>query len=163
MEMTFDNPSESSLRANKSVRSRIPSPYDGSQTDSETQTVVSAKDSRKKSAFLSNLFGRKSFSAGKSATSPTAVTPADSGTLPRSSRSMPPSPFSSLKRPSKSSKSRRTTTAGPIAQSHSRGSQLGRQVYETPESVSDSGVNFEDSGVNIKDSGVNFKDSGVNF
>ena len=119
MEMTFDNPSESSLRANKSVRSRIPSPYDGSQTDSETQTVVSAKDSRKKSAFLSNLFGRKSFSAGKSATSPTAVTPADSGTLPRSSRSMPPSPFSSLKRPSKSSKSRRTTTAGPIAQSHS--------------------------------------------
>ncbi len=44
-----------------------------------------------------------------------------------------------------------------------RGSQLGRQVYETPESVSDSGVNFEDSGVNIKDSGVNFKDSGVNF
>ncbi len=42
-----------------------------------------------------------------------------------------------------------------------RGSQLGRQVYETPESVSDSGVNFEDSGVNIKDSGVNFKDSGV--
>jgi hypothetical protein len=117
MEMTFDNPSESSLRANKSVRSRIPSPYDGSQTDSETQTVVSAKDSRKKSAFLSNLFGRKSFSAGKSATSPTAVTPADSGTLPRSSRSMPPSPFSSLKRPSKSSKSRRTTTAGPIAQS----------------------------------------------
>ena len=117
MEMTFDNPSESSLRANKSVRSRIPSPYDGSQTDSETQTVVSAKDSRKKSAFLSNLFGRKSFSAGKSATSPTAVTPADSGSLPRSSRSMPPSPFSSLKRPSKSSKSRRTTTAGPIAQS----------------------------------------------
>jgi hypothetical protein len=46
---------------------------------------------------------------------------------------------------------------------NSRGSQLGRQVYETPESVSDSGVNFEDSGVNIKDSGVNFKDSGVNF
>ena len=44
-----------------------------------------------------------------------------------------------------------------------RGSQLGRQVYETPESNSDSGVNFEDSGVNIKDSGVNFKDSGVNF
>ncbi len=44
-----------------------------------------------------------------------------------------------------------------------RGSQLGRQVYETPESFSDSGVNFEDSGVNIKDSGVNFKDSGVNF
>jgi hypothetical protein len=42
-----------------------------------------------------------------------------------------------------------------------RGSQLGRQVYETPESNSDSGVNFEDSGVNIKDSGVNFKDSGV--
>jgi hypothetical protein len=40
-----------------------------------------------------------------------------------------------------------------------RGSQLGRQVYETPESVSDSGVNFEDSGVNIKDSGI----SGVNF
>ena len=47
--------------------------------------------------------------------------------------------------------------------SYPRGSQLGRQVYETPESVSDSGVNFEDSGVNIKDSGVNFKDSGVNF
>ena len=117
MEMTFDNPSESSLRADKSVRSRIPSPYDGSQTDSETQTVVSAKDSRKKSFFFSNLFGRKSFSAGKSATSPTAVTPADSGTLPRSSRSMPPSPFSSLKRPSKSSKSRRTTIAEPIAQS----------------------------------------------
>jgi hypothetical protein len=46
---------------------------------------------------------------------------------------------------------------------YTRGSQLGRQVYETPESVSDSGVNFEDSGVNIKDSGVNFKDSGVNF
>ena len=44
-----------------------------------------------------------------------------------------------------------------------RGSQLGRQVYETPESNSDSGVNFEDSGVNIKDSGVNFKDSGVYF
>ena len=44
-----------------------------------------------------------------------------------------------------------------------RGSQLGRQVYETPESDNDSGVNFEDSGVNIKDSGVNFKDSGVNF
>ncbi len=44
-----------------------------------------------------------------------------------------------------------------------RGWQLGRQVYETPESDSDSGVNFEDSGVNIKDSGVNFKDSGVNF
>ena len=44
-----------------------------------------------------------------------------------------------------------------------RGSQLGRQVYETPESDADSGVNFEDSGVNIKDSGVNFKDSGVNF
>jgi hypothetical protein len=44
-----------------------------------------------------------------------------------------------------------------------RGSQLGRQVYETPESDPDSGVNFEDSGVNIKDSGVNFKDSGVNF
>jgi hypothetical protein len=43
-----------------------------------------------------------------------------------------------------------------------RGSQLGRQVYETPESVSDSGVNFEDSGVNIKDFGVNFKNSGVN-
>ena len=43
----------------------------------------------------------------------------------------------------------------------SRGSQLGRQVYETPESDYDSGVNFEDSGVNIKDSGVNFKDSGV--
>jgi hypothetical protein len=37
-----------------------------------------------------------------------------------------------------------------------RGWQLGRQVYETPESDSDSGVNFEDSGVNIKDSGVNF-------
>jgi hypothetical protein len=44
-----------------------------------------------------------------------------------------------------------------------RGSQLGRQVYETPEFDSDSGVNFEDSGVNIKDSGVNFKDSGVYF
>jgi hypothetical protein len=44
-----------------------------------------------------------------------------------------------------------------------RGLQLGRQVYETPESDSDSGVNFEDSGVNIKDSGVNFKDSGVYF
>jgi hypothetical protein len=44
-----------------------------------------------------------------------------------------------------------------------RGSQLGRQVYETPESDPDSGVNFEDSGVNIKDSGVNFKDSGVYF
>ena len=58
MEMTSDNPSESSLRANKSFRSRIPSQYNGSQTDSETQTVVSAKDSRKKSAFLSNLFGR---------------------------------------------------------------------------------------------------------
>jgi hypothetical protein len=36
-----------------------------------------------------------------------------------------------------------------------------RMLYETPESNSDSGVNFEDSGVNIKDSGVNFKDSGV--
>ena len=46
---------------------------------------------------------------------------------------------------------------------NSRGSQLGRQVYETPESDSDSGVNFEDSGVNIKDSGVNFKDSDVYF
>ena len=44
-----------------------------------------------------------------------------------------------------------------------RGSQLGRQVYETPETDSDSGVNFEDSGVNFKDSGVNFKDSGVYF
>ncbi len=33
-----------------------------------------------------------------------------------------------------------------------RGSQLGRQVYETPESVSDSGVNIKDSGI----SGVNF-------
>ena len=44
---------------------------------------------------------------------------------------------------------------------NARGSQLGRQVYETPEFDSDSGVNFEDSGVNIKDSGVNFKDSGV--
>jgi hypothetical protein len=44
-----------------------------------------------------------------------------------------------------------------------RGSQLGRQVYETPEWDSDSGVNFEVSGVNIKDSGVNFKDSGVYF
>ena len=44
---------------------------------------------------------------------------------------------------------------------YTRGSQLGRQVYETPEFDSDSGVNFEDSGVNIKDSGVNFKDSGV--
>jgi hypothetical protein len=44
-----------------------------------------------------------------------------------------------------------------------RGSQLGRQVYETPESDYDSGVNFEDSVVNIKDSGVNFKDSGVNI
>jgi hypothetical protein len=31
----------------------------------------------------------------------------------------------------------------------SRGSQLGRQVYETPESVSDSGVNIKDSGVNF--------------
>ena len=38
----------------------------------------------------------------------------------------------------------------------SRGWQVGRQVYETPESDSDSGINFEDSGVNIKDSGVNF-------
>ncbi len=46
---------------------------------------------------------------------------------------------------------------------HPRGSQLGRQVYETPELDSDSGVNFEDSGVNIKDSGVNFKDSGIYF
>jgi hypothetical protein len=44
-----------------------------------------------------------------------------------------------------------------------RGSQLGRKVYETPESDSDSGVNFEDSIVNIKDSGVNFKDSDVYF
>ncbi|KAI9558787.1 putative insulin receptor substrate [Daphnia sinensis] len=121
MEMTCDNPigdaSQSLLHADKSVRSRIPSPYDGSQTDSEVQCAVSAKGSGKKSAFLSNLFGRKSFSAGKSTTSPTAVTPAESGTLPRSSRSMPPSPFSSLKRPSKSTKSKRTTTAGSIAQS----------------------------------------------
>lgn len=117
MEMTFENPSDPALRVDKSVRSRIPSPYDGSQTDTETPSAVSAKVSSKKSAFLSNLFGRKSFSAGKSATSPTAATPVDSGTLPRSSRSMPPSPFSSLKRPSKSSKTRRTTTAGPIAQS----------------------------------------------
>ena len=44
-----------------------------------------------------------------------------------------------------------------------RGSQLGSKVYETPESDSDSGVNFEDSIVNIKDSGVNFKDSDVYF
>ncbi len=122
MEMTFDQPESSShsLRSDKSVRSRIPSPYgiDGSQTDSETQTTT-VKVASKKSAFLSSLFGRKSFSAGKTATSPTAaVAPnADGGTLPRSSRSMPPSPFSSLKRPSKSSKTRRTTTAGPIAQS----------------------------------------------
>ncbi|XP_057369287.1 mucin-17-like [Daphnia carinata] len=118
MEMTCDNPigaSQSLLHADKSVRSRIPSPYDESQTDSEVQSAVSAKG--KKSAFLSNLFGRKSFSAGKSTTSPTAVTPAESGTLPRSSRSMPPSPFSSLKRPSKSTKSKRTSTAGSIAQS----------------------------------------------
>lgn len=120
MEMTFDNPTGAShglVNADKSVRSRIPSPYDGSQTDSEVLNAVSAKGSSKKTAFLSNFFGRKSFSAGKSAISPTAVTPAESGTLPRSSRSMPPSPFSSLKRPSKSTKSKRTTTAGSIAQS----------------------------------------------
>ena len=44
-------------------------------------------------------------------------------------------------------------------------SELKSEGFATrpPESVSDSGVNFEDSGVNIKDSGVNFKDSGVNF
>lgn len=120
MEMTYEHPSESSLRAEKSVRPRIPSPYDGSQTDSETQPAAASSSSKssKKTAFLSGLFSRKSFSAGKTATSPTAIAPADSGTLPRSSRSMPPSPFSSLKRPSKSTKTRRsTTTTAPVAQS----------------------------------------------
>lgn len=129
MEMNFEHPADStshSLRSDKSVRSRIPSPYllDGSQTDSEAQntptaTASSSSKSGGKKPFLAGLFSRKSFSAGKSSvTSPTAAAPPDGGTLPRSSRSMPPSPFSSLKRPSKSSKTRRsTTTAGQICQS----------------------------------------------
>ena len=144
MEMNFqttDSTPSNSLRSDHSVRSRIPSPYgDGGQTDNEsaqstapaTPTVVTptpGKSGSKKPAFLTNLFSRKSFSAGKTATSPTAVsTPTDTGTLPRSSRSMPPSPFSSLKRPSKSSKSSRrnasatctmtsSSTVGSIAQS----------------------------------------------
>lgn len=130
MEMTFEHASDStshSLRSDKSVRSRIPSPYDGSQTDLETHnppttstTSSTTMKTSSKKPFLITLFSRKSFSAGKaSATSPTSTAPPpDGGTLPRSSRSMPPSPFSSLKRPSKSTKTRRsTTTTGPIAQS----------------------------------------------
>ena len=87
-------------RSDKSVRSRIPSLYDGSQTDSETQTATVKVPSN------------------KTATSPTAAAPTTDGkTLPRPSRNMPPSPFSSLKRSSKSFKTRRTTTTGQRAQS----------------------------------------------
>ena len=51
MEMAFDNPPESSFHcSDKSVRSHIPSLYDGSQTDSETQTATAKVPSNKTTA-----------------------------------------------------------------------------------------------------------------
>lgn len=137
MEMTF-NESTQSLRSDKSssTRMRGPSPYlpeapsSGALTDSEsgaTGTATPTKSGSRATAFLSNLLGRKSSSSSSSKSghpsetgSPMGVT--ESGTLPRSSRSMPPSPFSSLKRTKSSgSKKRRTATAavppGAVAQS----------------------------------------------
>ena len=135
MEMTFGDSSSShsgghrSTDRSTSVRNRGISPYDiaslssGTMTDSDTtctgsQTPTKSSSGGKAAAFLSNLLGRKPSSAsskGHQHTPPTAGSPStgeSGGTLPRSSRSMPPSPFSSLKR-TKSGKKKRTTTASP--------------------------------------------------
>ena len=143
MEMTFSHSessqslrSERGERGERTVRTRGPSPnpysvealsnvYADSETATEGMTTPTVKRSNSKaSAFLYSLIGRKSSSAGKTPIAPTSSTvtsdptAAEGGTLPRSSRSMPPSPFSSLKRPKGSKKQRRsTTTAPPIAQS----------------------------------------------
>ena len=86
-------------------------------TGSTAVTPTVSRSGSKASAFLSNLLGRKSSSAGKTPITPSTTGSTECGTLPRYSRSQPPSPFSSLKRPKSSKKRRSATAAPPIAQS----------------------------------------------
>ena len=123
MEMTFQHSESSqSLRSGseRSLRQRGPSPYSKSESDSATALPAASSASStsaaavsssghgkgtasRATAFLSNLLGRKSVVDGSPSSSAGPKSPAGAPKtveLPRSSRSMPPSPFSSLKRPS---------------------------------------------------------------
>lgn len=99
--MTFDH-----LPGAPSTRARMPSPYDVTIDSADaTPTNSSVSKMNKATAFFTHLWGKKSSSVGKTNQPMAATTEA-----PRPSRSMPPSPFSSLKRPTKASKKRRSTT-----------------------------------------------------